>query len=90
MTKQDKWQDNFILTPNHNKMSMNYPDYDTLREEYEAGNISAVDFILQQSDEVTEDYHQFCEDEGLDSSSVESAKAFMDFREELFEESISN
>ena len=38
---------------------MNYPDYDTLREEYEAGNITAV-------------------------------KAFMDFREELFEESISN
>ena len=37
---------------------MNYPDYDTLREEYEAGNITAVDFVLQQSDEVTEDYHQ--------------------------------
>ena len=53
---------------------MNYPDYDTLREEYEAGNITAVDFVLQQSDEVTED----------------SAKAFIDFREELFEESISN
>ena len=33
---------------------MNYPDYDTLREEYEAGNITAVDFVLQQSDEVTE------------------------------------
>ena len=30
---------------------MNYPDYDTLREEYEAGNITAVDFVLQQSDE---------------------------------------
>lgn len=25
---------------------MNYPDYDTLREEYEAGNITAVDFVL--------------------------------------------
>lgn len=69
---------------------MNYPDYDTLREEYEAGNITAVDFVLQQLDEVTEDYHQFCKDEGLSPTSVESAKAFMDFREELFEESISN
>lgn len=69
---------------------MKYPDYDTLREEYEAGNITAVDFVLQQSDEVTEDYHQFCKDEGLSPTSVESAKAFMDFREELFEESISN
>ena len=29
-------------------MPMNYPDYDTLREEYEAGNITAVDFVLQQ------------------------------------------
>ena len=55
---------------------MNYPDYDTLREEYEAGNITAVDFVLQQSDEVTEDYHQFCKDEGLSPTSVESAKAF--------------
>ena len=29
-------------------MPMNYPDYDTLREEYEAVNITAVDFVLQQ------------------------------------------
>ena len=49
-------------------MAKNYPDYDTLREQYEAGNISAVDFVTQQS----------------------SALAFMDFREELFEESVSN
>lgn len=69
---------------------MNYPDYDTLREEYEAGNITAVDFVLQQSDEVTEDYYQFCKDEGLDASATTSAQAFMDFREELFEESINN
>lgn len=71
-------------------MVMNYPDYDTLREEYETGNITAVDFVLQQSDEVTEDYYQFCKDEGLDSSATTSAQAFMDFREELFEECINN
>ena len=41
-------------------MSRLYPDYDTLREEYEAGNITAVDFVLQQSDEVTEDYDHCC------------------------------
>ena len=67
---------------------MNYPDYDTLREQYEAGNISAVDFVIQQSPEITEDYNQFCHDEGLDPDSDNAAKAFMDFREELFEESI--
>ena len=38
---------------------MNYPDYDTLREQYEAGNINAVE-------------------------------SFLDFREALFEECISN
>lgn len=40
-------------------MAKNYPDYDTLREQYEAGNISAVDFVTQQSDEVSEDYGRF-------------------------------
>jgi len=69
---------------------MTYPDYDTLREQYDAGNISAVDFVIQQSDEMTDDYNRFCKDEGLDPNSDETAKSFMDFREDLFEESISN
>ena len=43
-------------------MAKNYPDYDDLREQYEAGNISAVDFVTQQSDELTEEYEQFCKD----------------------------
>ena len=58
-------------------MAKNYPDYDDLREQYEAGNISAVDFVTQQSDE-------------LDTGSDQSALAFMDYRDELFEESLSN
>lgn len=70
-------------------MANNYPDYDFLREQYEAGNISAVDFVLQQSQEVAEDYMRFCKDEGIDYNSKNAALAFMDFREELFEESIS-
>lgn len=71
-------------------MAKNYPDYDTLREQYEAGNISAVDFVTQQSDEVSEDYGCFCNDEGISPDKDSSALAFMDFREELFEESVSN
>ena len=43
-----------------------------------------------QSDEMTEDYEQFCQDENLDSNSDFAAQAFMDYREELFEESLSN
>ena len=68
---------------------MNYPDYDSLREEFEAGNISAVTFVMQQSDEMTEEYKRFCQDEGLNPDHEESAKHFMEYREELFEESIS-
>ena len=49
-----------------------------------------MDFVIQQSPEIAEDYNQFCRDEGLDPDSYSAAKAFMDFREELFEESISN
>lgn len=71
-------------------MAKKYPDYDVLREQYEAGNISAVDFVLQQSEEVAEDYKQFCKDESLDYNSQSAAMAFMEFREELFEESIEN
>ena len=51
---------------------MNYPDYDTLREQYE------------------EDYEQFCHDNDIFPQSEEAAKSFLDFREALFEECISN
>ena len=69
---------------------MNYPDYDTLREQYEAGNINAVDFVTLQSKEITEDYEQFCHDNDIFPHSEESAKCFLDFREALFEEYVSN
>lgn len=68
----------------------NYPDYETLCEEYQSGNISAVDFVTQQSDEMTQEYYDFCKDEFLDYHSEAAAKAFMDYREALFEESIGN
>ena len=71
-------------------MEKNYPDYDLLREEHEAGNISAVDFVTQQSDELTAVYEQFCRDESLDKNSDSAAEAFMVYRDELFEESLSN
>lgn len=66
----------------------NYPDFETLCEEYQSGNITAVDFVTQQSDDITEEYNEFCKDNSIDSNNNESAKAFMDFREELFEKSI--
>jgi hypothetical protein len=71
-------------------MEKNYPDYDDLREQYEEGNISAVDFVTQQSDELTEDYERYCREKSLDLHSEASAQAFMAYRDELFEESLSN
>lgn len=71
-------------------MVKNYPDYDVLREQYEESNISAVDFVTQQSDELTEDYERYCADGSLDPDSDTSALAFMAYRDELFEESLSN
>ena len=71
-------------------VTKNYPDYDDLREQYEEGNISAVDFVTQQSDELTEDYERYCKEKSLDPNSEASAQAFMAYRDELFEESLSN
>ena len=42
------------------------------------------------SDEVADEYETFCKDEGLNPERNESALAFLDFKEDLFEESISN
>ena len=68
----------------------NYPPYEVLCEQYQEQRIGAVDFVTQQSDEMTREYESFCKDEGLDRNSESSALAFMDFREELFEESLQN
>jgi hypothetical protein len=46
--------------------------------------------VTQQSDELTADYEQFCRDESLDKNSDSAAEAFMAYRDELFEESLSN
>ena len=60
-------------------MAKNYPNYDDLVQMYQDGDITAVDFVTQQSDEIT-----------ADRNSTNSAMAFMDYRADLFEESLSN
>ena len=71
-------------------MAKNYPNYDDLVQMYQDGDITAVDFVTQQSDEITAEYENFCKDEDLDRNSTNSAMAFMDYRADLFEESLSN
>lgn len=66
-----------------------YPDYDTLVQEYQEGNISSVEFVMQQSDEMTQEYKHYCVEKKIDPNSEGAAIAFMEFREQLFEESMS-
>ena len=49
-----------------------------------------MEFVRQISEEVASEYETFCKDEGLNPDRNESALAFLDFKEDLFEESISN
>ena len=67
-----------------------YPPYEILCEEYQEKRIGAVDFVTQQSDEMTAEYEQFCRDKRLDKNKESSALGFMDYREKLFEESLEN
>lgn len=71
-------------------MTKHYPSYEDLCQQRQTGQITDVEFVRQISDEVTEEYENFCKDEGLDPERNESALAFLDFKEDLFEESISN
>lgn len=66
-----------------------YPLYEDLVQQHQAGNISDYDFVVMQSDEMTAEYEQFCKDEGLVPKHNASARAFMDYLEALFEESVS-
>jgi len=71
-------------------MPKNYPDYDDLVQMFQEGNISAVDFVTQQSDDITAEYETFCRERRLDKNSIISAESFMDYRADLFEESLAN
>ena len=71
-------------------MAKHNPSYEDLCQQRQDGQITDVEFVRQISDEVTEEYGDFCKDEGLDPERNESALAFLDFKEDLFEESISN
>lgn len=71
-------------------MDNRFEDYDVLREKYEDGRISAVEFVTLQDEVVTDDYRRFCASRGLDPSQEASAIAFMDYREKLFEDNIGS
>lgn len=65
-----------------------YPNYEELCQQRQEGKITDVEYVRNISDEVTHEYESFCEDEGLDPERNESALHFLDFQDDLFEESI--
>ena len=71
-------------------MAKHNPSYEDLCQKRQDGQITDVEFVRQISDEVADEYETFCKDEGLNPERNESALAFLDFKEDLFEESISN
>ena len=71
-------------------MAKHYPNYEDLCQQRQDGQITDGEFVRQISDEVADEYETFCKDEGLNPERNESALAFLDFKEDLFEESISN
>ena len=71
-------------------MAKHNPSYEDLCQQRQDGQNTDVEFVRQISDEVADEYETFCKDEGLNTERNESALAFLDFKEDLFEESISN
>ena len=67
-----------------------YGFHDDIQAVLDTGKGLSEQVVRQISDEVTEEYEDLCKDEGLDPERNESALAFLDFKEDLFEESISN
>jgi hypothetical protein len=47
-------------------------------------------YVSHNTPELLEEYHEYCEDNNLDKEKEESASAFMDYREKLFEEALEN
>jgi|GEM_PF-3354770 hypothetical protein len=47
-------------------------------------------YVTHNTPELFDEYEQYCKDENLDAENEESAKAFMDYRDQLFEEAMVN
>ena len=58
-----------------------------LIEKYQRKEISLVEFIVQHPDDWEQDYLDFCERENM-GYNEQSASAFLDWKEELFEEAL--
>ena len=67
---------------------MTYPEYEDLCQQRQAGDITDVEFVRGISEDVTDEYEAYCAAEGINPADDDSAAAFLDYREQLFEESM--
>ena len=58
-----------------------------LIQKYQNREITLVEYITLHPDGMEDDYLDFCEREGMDINEL-SAGAFLDWKEELFEEAL--
>ena len=68
---------------------MNYLSEEQLIAGVQDGGKGWLWYIENHSDELKNDYFLFCNDNDLDSSLEDSAEAFMEDRDLMFEESLS-
>lgn len=59
-------------------------------EKMQNGEMTYVEYIMQHDEDVRDEYEQYCQDNGLDSESEDSAMAFIEYREDELDASLDN
>ena len=66
-----------------------YKSEEELNELLDAGKITVLTYITQQSKELTKEFEDFCSDRELNQNE-ESAEQFVDMRQQIFNEAFEN
>lgn len=59
-------------------------------EKMQNGEMTYVEYIMQHDEDVRDEYKQYCQDNGLDPESEDSAMAFIEYREDELDTSLDN
>lgn len=66
-----------------------YYTEEELVEKVQSGKFTMLDYVNHHSPEMSEDFKEYCQKKGLDSSSLLSAQSFLDEREKEFSDAMS-
>lgn len=61
-----------------------------LQQRYADGEMTCVEYINQHDEDFRDEYYEFCEDESLDPNSENAALSFIEYREDVMDESMAN